>query len=230
MSVQAPSHSPPTLVREQAAPPSGSLGDAPIIHSSPIKKTIGKRKKAPKKRVVARTTLSEPTEPHATQRARFRYEPYQKADPTPEPELNRPASSRDLEALDVTVKTLYKSDREVLEYIEALNRRTAAILEHVNRTSSKLRSCEGIMERIELFVGQRQETDDRWADEEENSLWVDYPPPFLNVPDLLFNRDPDLSPAPIHNENDAFPTVKKHPFQYVSFVSLGHWGLAHIQS
>lgn len=141
-----------------------------------MKKTIGKKKKAPKTRVTTRTKLHEPAD--APQRIQYQYEPYRKADITPEPEGDRPASPEDLETLDATAKTLYRSDREALEYIEALNHRTAAILEHVNRTSSQLRSCEDVVERLGLFLGQLQKIDDQPAnqlfrDDPFGEAWVD---------------------------------------------------------
>lgn len=119
-------------------------------------KSIGK-----KKEVASTTKPPEPVAAPAPRQDKYRYEPYRKANPTPEPEGNRPADSKDLESLDVTAKMIYKSDREILTYIEALNHRTAAILEHVNRTGSQLRSCEVIMEKIELSAGQSQRVGDR---------------------------------------------------------------------
>jgi hypothetical protein len=118
--------------------------------------------------VAEEVRQAEPVDAPAPQQVRSRYEPYRKADPTPEPEGNLPADPEDLETLDSTAKVLYKSDREVLEYVEALNHRTAAILEHVNRTGSQLRSCKGAMERIQLFVDRWQKVDDRWTHQQRH--------------------------------------------------------------
>lgn len=160
--VPAPPPSSITPAQERAPSPSSSLGDAPTIDPSPRKKTT-KKKKAPKKRVAKKTKQAEPVDAPPPQPARSRYEPYRRTEPTPEPEGDLPADPEQLETLDATAKMLYKSDREVLEYIESLKHRTAAMLEHVNRTGSQLRSSRGAMERIRLFVGQRKKVDDHWS-------------------------------------------------------------------
>jgi len=165
MSAQRPSASarPSSSIappQERALSPSNSIGDAPTTNPSQGKKTVGK-KKTQRKQVAKETGPVEPVGASASQPDRYRYEPYRKADPTPEPEGNLPASPEELETLDATAKMIYKSDREMLEYIEALKNRTAAMLEYVNRTSSQLRSSKGAMERIQLFVDQWQKTDDQ---------------------------------------------------------------------
>jgi len=105
---------------------------------------------------------AEPFEPPARQRAR--YEPYRGAEPTPEREANFPADQEELKALDATAKTLYKSDREVLEYVETLKRRADAMLEHMNRSDSQLRVSKGVTERIDLYLVQWQKVEeDRWT-------------------------------------------------------------------
>jgi len=169
MSVQEPSASvhplSPMLPAQGRAPSSSnSIADAPIINPPSGKKTVSKKKKKAQKKQVAKVAKQGGSvDTPDPQRARRRYEPYRKADPTPEPEGNLPADPEDLETLDATAKALYKSDREALEYIEALKRRTTAILEHVNRTDSQLRSHKGTMERIQLFLNQRQKPDDQWT-------------------------------------------------------------------
>ena len=119
------------------------------------------------------------TVPH---RDRRRYEPYRKADATPEPERSLPADPEDLETLDATAKKLYKSDREILEYIENLKRRTAGVLDHVNRVDSKLRANKGAMERIEFFTRNWKRMGEEWTEQQlfgdsdsETSLGSDEP-------------------------------------------------------
>lgn len=136
--------------------PSNSLSVEPIIDSPPVKKTGSKTSKI---KVSKQDGAAEQIDPPARQRAR--YEPYRKAEPTPEREAALPADPEDLETLDATAKTLYKSDREVLEYVETLKRRAAAISEHVNRTSSQLRARKDVMERIELYMAQLEGIEDR---------------------------------------------------------------------
>lgn len=167
MSVRVPARPPSSsaLAQERATSLSNTPADMPAIDSS-IKMSIGKKKKVPRERKTTRTKPSEPADAIAPPRVRYRYEPYRKADPNQEQEGDYPADPEDLRKLDATAKAIYRSDREMLEYIEALNRRTAAVLEHVNRTSSQLRSCEGVMERIDLFVGQWQKTCDRPANQQ----------------------------------------------------------------
>lgn len=150
--------------QEQSPSPQNSLNGAPTIDLHPGKKAAGKKKLAPKKKQIGETKPVEPVEAPAPRRGR--YEPYRKADPTPEPEANLPADPEELDTLDATAKVLYKNDREALEYIESLKRRTAAVLEHVNRSDSQLRSYKGSMERIQLFVGQWKKMDDHWTHEQ----------------------------------------------------------------
>lgn len=172
MSFQSPTPSPSfsTLARERAISPPNTPGAVPATESSPIKKTIGKKRK---NRVATRTKPSEPTDSPSSQGIQYSYEPYRKADSTPEPERSHPADSNDLETLNATTKTIYKSDREVVEYIEAINHRTAAILECVNRTGSQLRSYEGVLNRMELFVSQQQNAGDGWAHQQAIVLGSD---------------------------------------------------------
>ena len=151
-----------TPAQERAPSPSSSLGDASTIDPSPRKKTA-KKKKAPKKQVARKAKQVESVDAPPPRPPRFRYEPYRKAEPTPEPEGNLPADPEELEALDATAKMLYKSDREILDYIESLKHRTAAMMEHVNRTGSQLRSSRGAMKRIQFFVGQRKKMNDHWT-------------------------------------------------------------------
>jgi len=157
--LSAPDPPPFTTTPAQARvpSPSNSLGDPPTTNSPPVKKTSGKASK----RKVSEARAAEPIDPPARQRAR--YEPYRRAEPTPEREAALPTNPEDLETLDTTAKTLYKSDREVLEYVETLKRRAAAMSEHVSRTDSQLRACKGVMGRIELYVAQWRGVEDRWT-------------------------------------------------------------------
>ena len=243
--------------QERAPSSSNYIGDAPTIDPSPMKKTVSKKKKkkASKKQVAGKAKQVERVDTPTSQQARYRYEPYRRADPTPEPEGNLPADSEDLETLDATAKMLYKSDREVLEYIEALNHRTAAMLEHVNRNGSQLRSCKGAMERIDLFVDNWQKMDDHWThqqlfgdgtfrakwedgkmkvlDPDESSEEEDDAPYAKNfaspryVLDIPFNRNPDLFPTLTRDENGAFPPVEDHLSKYVKLRSLNCRALAY---
>lgn len=189
MSVQQLSASVPPL---SSIPPAQertpSFSAEPTIDPPSGKKTTSEKKKknSPKKRVAEKAKQVEPVDAPASQQARCRYEPYRKAEPTTEPEGSLPANPEDLETLDETAKMLYKSDREVLEYIEALKHRTAAMLEHVNRTSSQLRSHKGAMERMQLFVNKWQQTDDHWTHQ-----------------------------RPFGDGNGVFPTVEDHLPKYV---------------
>ena len=178
MSVQEPSAPAPppstiTPAQERVPSPSSSLGD-PL----PAKKT-GSKKKQSKRKTSKRSKTVEPVDPPAPKRPRNRYEPYRRAEPTPEREAALPADPEELETLDATAKKLYKSDREVLEYVEALKRRTAAMLEHVNRADSQLRACKGAMGRIGLYMGHWQKMEDRWTHQELfgsgnfRARWVD---------------------------------------------------------
>lgn len=177
----APAPPPPSTIPAQERTPSlpPSPGDAPTINPPRGKKTASKKKTAPKGKATEKAKLATPVDAPTSQRVRYRYEPYRKADPTPEPEADLPADPEELETLDATAKTLYKSDREVLEYIESLKRRTSAMLEHVNRTDSQLRSCKGSMERIQSFVAQWKKMGDQWTHEDLLGIgnleakWVD---------------------------------------------------------
>jgi hypothetical protein len=203
MSVQEPSAPapPPSSVapaEERTPSPSNSLGDAPTTGLPPGKKTTSKKKKkASKKKVVKNAEPVEPADAPAPQQVGYRYEPYRKASPTPELEGNLPADPEELATLDATAKMLYKSDREVLEYIESLKHRTAAVLEHVNRTDSQLRSCNGAMERIQLFVAQWQKMEDHWTpqqlfgDGKFRAKWVD---DRMNLLDSDESDDEDNAP------------------------------------
>ena len=141
-----PSFIAPAQVRAPTLP--NSFGDPPTIDHLPVKKTDST--KMSKRKVSKQARAAEPVGPPVRQRAR--YEPYRRAEPTPDREANFPADPEELKTLDATAKTLYKSDREVLEYVETLNRRTAATLEYVNRTDSQLRASKAVMGRIELYV------------------------------------------------------------------------------
>lgn len=177
MSVQEPStRTPPRSsiapAQERAPSPSNSLGDLPPTKTGSKKKTL-------KRKTSKRTKTAEPADPPAPKRPRDRYVPYRRADPTPEREAALPADPEDLETLDATAKKLYKNDREVLEYVEILRRRTAAMLEHVNRAESQLRACKGVMGRIGFFMGHWQKMDDQWTHQELfgggnfRAKWVD---------------------------------------------------------
>jgi hypothetical protein len=139
-----------------ALPPSSSV---PIQERTPSPENplngVGKK-------VATETKPAKSVDGPASQRVRYRYEPYQKGDPTPEIESDLPADTEEeLDSLDAATKLLYKSDREILDYVEALNRRTAALLENANRTSSQLRSYRGFMERMKFFVDQQQKIEDK---------------------------------------------------------------------
>jgi len=196
MSAQEPSAPapPPSSIapaQERAPSPSNSLGDAPITNPPSVRKT-GSKKKGSKRRASKRAKAAEPVEPPAPL---DRYEPYRRAEPTPEREAALPADPEELETLDATAKQLFKSDREVREYVESLKLRTAAMLEHVKRTSSQLRACKGSMGRIGLFMAQRQTVDgkvegsDESSDEEDNAPYVERTLSLLYTPDLTLNRD-----------------------------------------
>lgn len=229
MSIRAPAPAPSSsALAQERATSSNSLGDTPTIR---LEKSL-------KGRVATRSKPSGPVDVPAPQRGRYRYNPYLNVNPTPESEGNRLADPEDLEKLDATAKMLYKSDREVLKYIEALNHRTAAVLERVNRTNSQLRSCDDIMKRMKLFVGQRQEIGFQWApqqplredsskgkrvdnkiipgsDGETNSPCVDFFFSLPKTPDLMFNRNQNPFLTLFHNENNVFPAAEEHLFKYV---------------
>ena len=177
MPVQGPSAPAPPLSsippsRERALSPSNFLGDAPTIDPPPAKKTS-------KRNTSKRTKTADPVDPPVPKRPRDRYEPYRRAEPTPEREAALPADPEDLETLDATAKKLYKSDREVLEYVETLRRRTASMLEHVNRTESQLRACKGVVGRIGFYMNHWQKIEDRWTHQQLfgngnfRAKWVD---------------------------------------------------------
>ncbi|KAF9778720.1 hypothetical protein BJ322DRAFT_1114057 [Thelephora terrestris] len=150
--------------QEQPPTPPNPIGGASTTDPTSTKKIAGKKKKKKKALAKKAAKKSEPTESiddPANQQGQYRYEPYRKADPTPEPEGSRPADLEELDTLDATARVLFKSDREVLEYVEALNYRAAAILEYATRTGSQLHSYKGVRGRIELFVDQRQKTGDQ---------------------------------------------------------------------
>jgi hypothetical protein len=144
MPIQGPSA--PTQERDLYA--SNFVRDAPVIDLPPARTANGK---VSKNVTATRATPVKPTDPPAPRRTRYRHEPHRK-------EGNLSADSEELETLDATSKEIYKSDREILEYVEALNHRTAAVLEHANRNSSQLHSCKGVMEKIQQFVGQWRKT------------------------------------------------------------------------
>jgi len=154
-----------TPTQELTPSNSNPLHNAPTTDPPPEKKTTSKskRKETPKKRALKIIGLVAPVNLPLRRRARQIRRPYRKAIPTPEPEGNLPADPKELEILDSTTKTLYKSDREVLEYIESLKHRTAAVLEQVSRTDSQLLSCKGVMARIQSFVGQWEKMGNRLA-------------------------------------------------------------------
>ena len=125
------------------------------------------KEKNPKKQAAKRVEPAESADPPAPQQAPPRRGPYQKAAPTPEREANLPADPElELEALDAMAKELYKRDLEVLEHIESLKRRTAAMLEHINRNHSQFRSCKGAMGRMDSFVTNWTKMEDEWTREQ----------------------------------------------------------------
>ena len=126
------------------------------------KKGSGKSKPS-KGKATVKVNSAEPVRTTPSTRNRSRFEPYQRAEPTPEPEENLPADPRDLESLDATAKELYAMDRETLKYIEDLNHRTATLLELVNRNESQLRAANAAIGRIEGFVRSWQRMDDHWT-------------------------------------------------------------------
>ena len=158
--------------QERATSPSNSLGDTPTTNPPPAG-----GKKASKRKTSKRAKPAKQVDPPAPQRTR--YEPYHRAKSTPEREAAPPADPEELETLDATAKKLYKSDREVLDYVESLKRRTAAMLKHVNRADSQLRSYKGAMGRIGLYMAQWQKIEDRWTpqqlfgDGNFKAKWVD---------------------------------------------------------
>lgn len=236
MPVKEPSAPAPPLpstapAQERAPSPSNPLGDAPTIDPPAGKGT--RKKKAPKRKPSKRAKATNP----APRKPQNRYEPYRKAEPTPEPEASRPADPVLLESLDNTAKAIFKADREALEYVESLRTRTAALLEYVNRTGDQLRSCKGTMERIQLFVSERSKMGDRrnhehslgssnpremrWdgrtavldfgePDDEDNAPYVGQKPSLVFIPDLVFGRNPGLFPALTRDQNGPFPAIEGH--------------------
>lgn len=162
-----------TSVQDKVPLTSNAPGDAPSTGPSRVKKNIVK-KKSPMNKATAGINLVESVEDPAFHRDRYRYEPYRKVDPASEPERNTPADQEDLERLDVITKTLYENDREILESIEDLKHRTAAVLEHVNWIKSQLRADDGVMERIELFVRNRQNMGEHWTHQENYARYADF--------------------------------------------------------
>lgn len=150
---------------------SKSTHNAQAVDPSPRKKPTGKRRKAPKKKVTKRPESPESVVSPTPRRVQYRYTPYRRADPTPESEGDLPADPKDLETLDETVKLIYRRDRELLEYIESIKNRTAAILLYVNRTESKLDLHKGSMERLRQYMHRQAGTDDRPLGRE--FLWGD---------------------------------------------------------
>jgi len=247
-SAPAPPRSSIAPSKERAPSTSNSPGDASTIDPPPVKKTDSK--KTSKRKTSKRAKTTELVDPPVPKRPRDRYEPYRRAEPTPEREAALPADPEELETLDATAKKLYKSDREVLEYVETLRRRTAAMLEHVNRTDSQLRACKGAMGRIELYMGHWQKMEDRWThqqlfgsgnfrakwvdgkmevldsdessddDDKDNAPYAEKPLPLLSASDLTLTRNPGLFPTLTRDENGAFPTVEEHLSKYAQFAFL----------
>lgn len=138
-------------VREQISSPSGVPGDASAVNPSPVKRKTDKDK-PPRNKMPTKVNPVESVYNPAFHKDRHRYEPYRKGDPTQEPEGGFPSDPTDLKTLDATAKKLYKNDREILEYVESLKDRTAAILEYINRTDSQLRASDSAIKVIEQFV------------------------------------------------------------------------------
>lgn len=160
-----PVPSPSSLIstQEQVPSPSSFHDGPPTVNPPSVNKIAGSEQNAQEEKVkeeVEPAELLDPTDPRLLQ---YPYVPHPEADLGSEPEDSGPADPRDLETLDATAKMLFKGDREILGYIEALNYRTAAILEHVNRTKSELLLCKDSRERIKLFVDNLQKTGDRGA-------------------------------------------------------------------
>lgn len=150
------------LVQEQDPTSLNTPGDASATDPSQVKEYIGKDT-TPRSGVAAQVSSIELVDGLPIQRDQLRYEPYQKADSTPEPEGNLPADPKLLDIINVTAKKLYESDREILDYIQNLKCRTAAILEHVNRIHSQLRASIGAIERLKQFVHNWQKMNDHWS-------------------------------------------------------------------
>ena len=151
-----PLQGPSAPVQEGFSTASNPPGDASTANFSRAQKDTGKNK-PPRGEVAFDIDSVESVDATAPHRAQYPYEPYRKAGTTPGPEGNLPAAPDALETLDATAKMIYKSDREILEYIKSLKLRTAATLEHINRTDAQLRASNGAMERIEFFASHRQE-------------------------------------------------------------------------
>ena len=149
---------------KQVPSTSYTFGHATIVDHSPA---TGERK-APMREAAAKTNPVVSTDTTATKNQH----PYdRKASSTSGPGVNRLADPKDLERLDATAKELYKSDLEILTYIETLKQRTAAIMEQVKHDSSVLYSNRRAMERIELYTRNWQRMDGHWTEEELNGDW-----------------------------------------------------------
>ena len=152
---------PSVPTQEQVPFTSSSSAHASTIDPTPAKKATSKKRK-----MAIKADPVKLVDASATRRSQCRYEPYRKTVPTPEPEENCPADLKDLQTLDATAKKLYKSDLEMLEYIETLKGRTAAILKQVNLNDTQLRSGQSAMARIEQYVRTWQRMKDRWTDQQ----------------------------------------------------------------
>ncbi|KAF9777869.1 hypothetical protein BJ322DRAFT_514935 [Thelephora terrestris] len=212
------SNQPPSVYTEEQAPfTSNSSGYVPTVDPSPVRKAAGRKKR----------------------KAATKADPVKAVDATATRQKgNCPADPEDLETLDATAKMLYKSDLEILQYIEALQGRTAAILEQVNRNDSQLRSGQCAVERIEQYACNWQKMDDRWtdqqllgdgnfrakwedgkriilgsdesSDEEEGARCAEFFFSLLRTPDLTIDRDPGQFPTMVRGKNGAYPTLQEH--------------------
>ena len=112
MSVQQLSASvPPLSSTSPAQERAPNFRAEPTIDPPSGKKTTSEKKKknSSKKRVAEKAKRTEPVGASASQKVRYRYETYRKAEPTPEPEGSLPANQEDLETLDETAKIDRKS-------------------------------------------------------------------------------------------------------------------------
>ena len=157
---------PSTPIKERV---SKSTHGAQTIDPPPRKRASRKGRKVPKKKLANGSESSGSMGSPTPRRVQYRYNPYRRADPTPVPEGDLPADPEDLETLDETAKLVYRRDRELLEYIESIKDRTAAILSYVNQTESKLHSHRGSMERLRQYIHHRARIDDPSRDRE--FLW-----------------------------------------------------------
>ena len=103
----------------------------------------------PKSKRTDKGVQTESADPNVSPSGSYRYKPYPKTKPTPEPERNLPV---DAGHLNTTANAFYRGDREFLECIVDLKAQTAAILEYVNRTETQLHSAYSALERIESYV------------------------------------------------------------------------------